>query len=268
MGRLALEGDARDGRAEAAHPRGRRRRRDVEPDDLREGALDRESGTTRSSVPSWSARTTRSRCSSHSRSRTSSARATSSDPSGSGPRASTGSSRIEVDPDLAYEREATFEQAKLLHGARRPTESLREDPGDGSGRRRHRGLDRRRSCDQRHAHLLARAPRRGRRGVRARARAARRGGWRSDARRVGRELLRLARRHRGRPPPRGDRPRGPAGAARDRTMRSWPTSTTSRSSPARAGTHSRPRARGLNAASGPPPPRRTRRIATSSTSRS
>ena len=42
---------------------------------------------------------------------------------------------IEVDPDLAYEREATFEQARAVDGARRPAERLREDPGHGSGRR-------------------------------------------------------------------------------------------------------------------------------------
>ena len=51
--------------------------------------------------------------------------------------------------------------------------------------------------------------------------------------RVGRELLRLAHRHRGRQPPRGDRrPRRAAGQARDRQRASSPTSTTRRSSPA------------------------------------
>ena len=51
------------------------------------------------------------------------------------------------------------------------------------------------------------ALRRGRRGVHPRARAARRVGRRPATRRVGRVVLRLARRHRGRQAPRRDRPR-------------------------------------------------------------
>ncbi len=175
---------------------------------------------------------------------------------------------LEVDPDLAYEREATFEQARLLtERVDRPNLFVKipaTAPGVGAiedsiaaGRAINVTLI-----------FSLRAPRSRCRGVRARARAARRSGRRSDARRVGRELLRLARRHRSRPPPRGDRSRGPAGAPRDRKREARLRSTTSRPSPARAGRRSRQSARGLNAASGPPHPRRTRRIATSSTSRS
>ena len=97
--------------------------------------------------------------------------------------------------------------------ARRPPQRLREDSRHRSRGRRDRGLDRRRPCDQRHAHLLVTAPRRGRRGVHPRPRAAGGGRGRSDARRLRRELLRLARRQRGRPAARGDRQEGSSGSA-------------------------------------------------------
>ena len=100
---------------------------------------------------------------------------------------------------------------------RRPAEPVREDPGDEARARRDRGLDRAGQVDQRHADLLAGALRGGRRGLPPRARAARRGRRRPVARRLGGELLRLARRHRGRPAARGDRrQRRAAGQARDR----------------------------------------------------
>ena len=71
--------------------------------------------------------------------------------------------------------------------------------------------------DQHHADLLARALQGRRRGVPPRARAARRGRRRSRARRVGRVVLRLAGRHRGRQAARGDRANAElAGQARDR----------------------------------------------------
>ncbi len=98
---------------------------------------------------------------------------------------------------------------------RRPAQPLREDPGDGARPRRDRGLDRPRQADQRHADLLAAALPRGRRGLRPRRRAARGGRRRSVDRRLRGELLRLPRRHRGRPAPRGDRHRRGAGAARE-----------------------------------------------------
>ena len=84
----------------------------------------------------------------------------------------------------------------------RQAEPVREDPGDRARARRDRGVHRARQVDQRDADLLARALRGGRAGVHSRARAARRGRRRPVARRVGRVVLRLARRHRGGQAPR------------------------------------------------------------------
>ena len=101
--------------------------------------------------------------------------------------------------------------------ARRPAELLREDPGDRAGAAGDRGDDRPRAQHQRDADLLARALRGGRRSLPARARAARRERRRPRARRICRELLRLARGHRGRQA--AGRPRRPGraeGQARDR----------------------------------------------------
>ena len=84
----------------------------------------------------------------------------------------------------------------------RPPEPVREDPGDDGRAARDRGLHRARHVDQRHADLLARALQGGRRGVPARARAARRGRRRPVEGALGRVVLRLARRHRGRQAPR------------------------------------------------------------------
>ena len=151
---------------------------------------------------------------------------------------------LEVDPTLAYDRDASFEQAMRFHREVDRQEPLRQDPGDGAGPRRDRGLHRRGALDQRHADLLARALRRGRRGVPARARAARRGGRRSGLGHLGRELLRLARRHRGRPPARGGRPHRPAGDARDRQREARLRALEGRRSRAIAGRRSRRRAPG------------------------
>ena len=116
LGRLAVARDARDGTPEAAHGEGRGRRRHVEPDHLREGALHGRAGTTSSSAPSSSARTTRRRSSSRSRSRTCKRACDLLRPVWDAARTGIdGFVSIEVDPDLAYEREATFEQAKELH---------------------------------------------------------------------------------------------------------------------------------------------------------
>ncbi len=101
----------------------------------------------------------------------------------------------------------------------RPAEPPREDPGDEARARRDRGHDRGRQEHQRDADLLAPALRRGRRGLPARARAARRRGRAPGAGRVGRELLRLARRHRDRPAARGDRLQGRARPARQARRR-------------------------------------------------
>ena len=99
----------------------------------------------------------------------------------------------------------------------RPAQPDGQDPRDQAGARRDRGRDRQGPLDQRHADLLARALRGGRRVLHARARAPGRRGRRPEEGRVGRELLRLAHRHRGRPPARGDRrPRRAEGQARRR----------------------------------------------------
>ena len=91
-----------------------------------------------------------------------------------------------------------------------------------------RGLIARGQVDQRHADLLARALRGGHRGVHPRPRAARRGRRRPVDGRVGRELLRLARRHRGRQAARGDRRTHASCRASSRSRtRSSRTSTTS-----------------------------------------
>ena len=247
---------------------GRRRRRDLEPDDLREGARRPATGTTSSSARSSSAPTTRSEVFFALAVEDIKRACDLLRPVWERTDGVDGFVSLEVDPDLAYEREATFEQAKLLHELVDATEPLREDPRDrarASARSRTRSP---RPLDQRHAHLLARAPRGGRRGVRPRARAARRGRRRPDARRVGRELLRLARRHRGRPPARRGRPRGSAGAARGRQREARVPALPRDLLRARAGRRSPPRVRGRSAACGRRPRRRTRRTATSSTSRS
>ncbi len=43
---------------------------------------------------------------------------------------------LEVDPHLAYDTEATIEEAQPLPRRGRPAEPLREDPGDEGGARR------------------------------------------------------------------------------------------------------------------------------------
>ena len=108
-------------------------------------------------------------------------------------------------------------------------------PATEPGPRRDRGLDRRRPLDQRHAHLLARAPRGGRRGVHPRPRAA--GRATAATRRTSRRSRASS--------SRASTPRPTAGSARSgartcrdgspSTTRSSRTSTTSRRSPARAG---------------------------------
>ena len=152
--------------------------------------------------------------------------------------------------------------------ARRPSQPVREDPGDCAGPARDRGDDRAWQVHQRHADLRARALRRGCGGVHPRARAPRRGRRRSLRRRLGRELLRLARRHGGRPPPRGGRRPGDlqgllavanAKLAYQRYLQIF-AGERWELSPAAA-----PRP---SAASGPRPRRRTPLTSTSSTSRS
>ncbi len=99
----------------------------------------------------------------------------------------------------------------------RPPEPDGQDPGDQARAGGDRGRDRQGQLDQRHADLLAAALRGGRRVLHPRARAPRRRGRRPRQGGVGRELLRLAHRHRGRQAPGGDRrARRARGQARDR----------------------------------------------------
>ena len=162
-------------------------------------------------------------------------------------------------PDPRLRARGDLRAGDALPRRGRPAEPVREDPGDDARPRRDRGLHRQGQVDQRDADLLARALRRGRRGVRQGAGAARRGRRRPDEGRFGGELLRLARRHRGRPAPGRDRRPGdaPRGQARDRERQARV--------PALAGDVRRPalgvpRRQGRDdrsAASGPPPRRRT-----------
>ena len=79
---------------------------------------------------------------------------------------------LEVDPNLAHDTESTIAEAKRLHARGRPSQPLHQDPRDARGPARDRGDDRGRHPGQRHADLLARAPPRGRRGLRPRPPAA------------------------------------------------------------------------------------------------
>ena len=124
---------------------------------------------------------------------------------------------LEVDPNLAHDTEGTIEEAKRLHALVDRQNLLVKIPATKEGLPAIEESIAARHPDQRHADLLARAPPRGRRGLRPRARAPRRGRRRPGQRRLGRLLLRLARRHRGRQAPRRDRrPRRAEGQARDR----------------------------------------------------
>ena len=183
-------------------------------------------------------------------------------PSGSGPAGIDGWVSLEVDPTLAYDRERTFEQAVRFNKEVDRAEPLRQDPRHEARPRRDRGLHREGRLDQRHADLLARALRGGRRGVPPRPRAARRRRRRPAQGAVGRELLRLPRRHRGRQAAGGGRPARPPGQARDREREARLPALPRRVRAASAGTSSPGRARGRSAACGRRPRRRTPPTAT------
>ena len=110
---------------------------------------------------------------------------------------------IEVDPNLAYDTEGTIAEAQRLHELVDRPNCFVKIPGDRARAAGDRGDDRPRTLDQRDADLLAAALLRGRRGVPARARAARRERRRSRPGGLGGELLRLAGGHGGRQAARG-----------------------------------------------------------------
>ena len=267
MGGLALARDARDGRSRSADGGGRRRRRDLEPDDLREGALDgrlvrRAAARGARALRRYEGGVLRARRGGHqARLRSAAARVG----------AHRRRRRLRLDRGRSGSRLRAGGHVRAGEAparARRSEERVREDPRDRARHRRDRGLDRRRPLHQRDPHLLAR-PLLGRgRGVRPRARAARRGRRRS--RRTS-PRSRASSSRASTPSATDGSPRSAARTSRDgsrSTTPSSPTSATRRSSPGRAGRLSPPRAHVRSAACGRRPRRRTRRIGTSSTSRS
>ena len=214
------------GRARRDDGRGRRHRRHVEPDDLPEG--DRRGRRLRRAAARVARRssTTRRRSSSSSRSqdiarrvRRCCARV------GDDRTASTATSRSRSTRRSPTTREAPSSRRSRLHERIDRPNLLREDPGDEPG------LPAIEDCIARGKSInmtlifSLRALRGGRRGVPARARAARRGRRRPVEGRVGRVVLRLARRHRGRQAARAARQRPSCRASSRSRTRSSRTST-------------------------------------------
>ena len=108
-------------------------------------------------------------------------------------------------PDLAYDRDGTIAAGAAAARLDRQAEPYVKIPATEPGPRRDRGDDRAREEHQRHADLLARAPPGSDGGLHPRSRAARRERRRPESGALGRELLRLACRHRGRQAARRDR---------------------------------------------------------------
>ena len=220
-------------RARAADRRGRGRRRHVEPDDLPEG--DRRGRRLRPAAPRGPRGGGRRQGGLPSPGRQ--GRPGRLRPAAAG--LGQGPGRLRVDrgrPELRLRHRGDDLGGAAAARARRPAELLREDPGHRAGPRGDRGDDLPRPQHQRHADLLPGALRRGRRGLPARAGAARRGRGRSVEGRVRGELLRLARRHRGRPQARGERRARTSSRASSRSRtRSSPIGATRSSSPASAG---------------------------------
>ena len=185
-------------------------------------------------------------------------------------RAATGTSRSRSIPNLALRHRGD-------HRARRCASTSWVDrpnlyvkiPATQPGLACDRGDDRARPQHQRHADLLPRAPHGGGRVLHPRARAARRSRRRPVDGRVGRQLLRLPRGHRGGPAPRRGRAgAGAEGQARDREREARLPRTTKRPSRASAGRLSPRRARARSDACGPRRRPRTPSTETSCTSRS
>ena len=198
------------------------------------------------------------------------ARATSCVPSGTHGNGKDGWVSLEVDPNLAHDTEGTIDEAKRLHALVDRPNLFIKIPATREGLPGDRGDDRRRHPGQRDADLLARAPPRGGRGLRPRPPAAASTAAatrRQD--RLGRVVLRLARRHRGRQAARRDRrPRRAQGHARDRQRQARLPDLQGDLLGRRVGGARRPRAPPRSAACGRRPRPRTPTTATSSTSRS
>ena len=168
----------------------------------------------------------------------------------------------EVDPELAYDRERTFEEAKRLHEwidepnlyvkipATTPGVGAIED-SIAEGRNINVTLI---FSLQRHEEVMEAY-------VRGLERLAERGGDLCDDL-LGRVVLRLARRHRGRQAPRAARPHRSPGEAGDREREARVPELQARVLRRALGTRSRRRARPRSAASGRRRPRRTRTTAT------
>ena len=246
---------------------GRRRRRHLEPDDLPEGARRGRRVRRAAAASSRSGRDRREGDLPPARGEGHPGRAaTCCGRSGTSASGKDGYVSLEVDPTLAYEREddVRADDPPARAGSTAPN-LLVKIPATRPGLAAIEDCDRAGQVDQRHADLLAPALPRGRRGVPPRARAARRGRRRPVDGRVGRELLRLARRHRGRQAAGGDRhARGARAArqARDREREARVRALAARRSRASAGSPSPARARRTSAASGRRPRRRTPSTAT------
>ncbi len=159
---------------------------------------------------------------------------------------------LEVEPAFAHDTDATLKQAHEYWERVEPPQPDDQDPGHRGRRAGHRGRDRRRDQRERDAAVLGRVVQRHRGGLRARHGAAPRG--RRVARRaLRRQLLRLARGHRGGQAPRRLRPRGRCAASRRSPTLARPTSASRRSSAASASPRCATPARRSSGRCGPRP---------------
>ena len=123
---------------------------------------------------------------------------------------------LEVDPRLAYDRVATYDQAMRFHEEVDRKNLYVKIPGTEPGLGAIEDCIAEGALHQRDADLLARPVPRRRRGVPARPRAARGGGRRPRLGHLRRELLRVSRGHGGGPEARGGGAHRPPGQARRR----------------------------------------------------
>ena len=163
---------------------------------------------------------------------------------------------FELPPSMANDTAASTSGDAGVLGADRPAQHLHQDPGDGRGRARHRGVDRRRHQHQRDAAVLAGQLRGHPLGVHPRAGATGAAGAADRRRALGGQLLRLAGGHGGRCDrcPRDRR----CAERRPSPTPSSPTSATSRSRRTIAGRRWPHTAPACSGRCGPPPAPRTR----------